>query len=312
MFNEIDLKNIKKVPLSNRKRKVDINAFAKLWQKGGSLPDFISTLPDILKVKDLKGIISAIGTAKEKNKPIVLMFGGHVVKCGLGPIIIDLCKRNTITAVAMNSAASFHDFELAIMGETSEDVDKALSNGTFGMMEKIPDDFNNAINEGFKLGLGFGEALGKFLMETKAEFAEISILYNLYKMQKLATVHAGIGTDIAQQHSSANGEAIGETSYRDFKRLANIVCDIGDGGVVLNVGSAVILPEVFLKCLSIARNLRGEIANFTTVNLDMNRHYRTTTNILKRPVSDGGSAFEIIGHHEIMLPLIASCLIENL
>ena len=242
------------------------------------------------------------------------MLGGHVVKTGLAPLLIDLMRRGVITHLAMNGSAAIHDYEVARFGATSEDVAAGLRDGTFGMADETGREMNGAFVRGMQNGEGMGESLGRALdAESKLSNPELSLLLNAHRLGVPATVHAALGAEIIHQHPAANGAAIGDTSHRDFRRLAASLSRIDDGGVVLNLGSAVIMPEVFLKALTIARNLdAGKPKNFVTVDLDMQRHYRPRMNVVQRPTLDSGKGYEITGHHELMVPLLAWAVVDQL
>ena len=242
------------------------------------------------------------------------MLGGHVVKTGLAPLLIDLMRRGVITHLAMNGSGAIHDYEVARFGATSEDVAAGLRDGTFGMADETGREMNDAFVRGMQKGQGMGESLGRALdAESRLSNPELSLLLTAHRLGVPATVHAALGAEIIHQHPAANGAAIGDTSHRDFRRLAASLSRIDDGGVVLNLGSAVIMPEVFLKALTIARNLNaGKPTNFVTVDLDMQRHYRPRVNVVQRPTLDGGKGYEITGHHEIMVPLLVWGVLEKL
>ena len=279
---------------------------------GSSFRNFLDSLPDILKAKDLRDVVSAIVLARKKNKPVMFLMGAHVIKCGLSPIVIELIQRGIVTSVALNGAGIIHDFELAFCGETSEDVLSALKDGSFGMARETADFINSAATEGARRGCGFGEALGIKIERESLKFKDLSIAYACFKKKVPLTVHVAIGTDIIHQHASFSGADTGEASARDFRRFTEEVSKLGNGGVVVNIGSAVILPEVFLKALSVARNLTGKVKGFTTVNMDMNFHYRPFQNIVSRPVAGSGRGYYLIGHHEIMLPLLAQAVVDRI
>ncbi|MGH7710051.1 MAG: hypothetical protein ACREOG_02145, partial [Gemmatimonadaceae bacterium] len=252
--------------------------------------------------------------ATRRQRTVVAMLGGHVVKTGLAPLLIDLMQRRVITHLAMNGSAAIHDYEMARFGATSEDVAAGLRDGTFGMADETGRGVNDALTRGMEEQRGMGEAIAVAL-ETSAALAhpELSLLLNARRLGVTATVHAALGADIVHQHPAANGAAIGDTTHRDFRRLAASLAGLHDGGVVLNIGSAVIMPEVFLKALTVARNLgAGKPTDFVTCDLDMNRHYRPRVNVVQRPVQTGGQGYEITGHHEIMIPLLAWAVVEEL
>jgi hypothetical protein len=275
---------------------------------------FLESLPDVLVARDFRAVTDAVANAARRKRGIVAMLGGHVVKTGLAPLLIDLMRRGIITHLAMNGSAAIHDYEVARFGATSEDVAAGLRDGTFGMAEETGRGMNEAFVSGMQSGQGMGEAVGRALDAQPAlSSPELSILLSAYRLGVPATVHAALGAEIIHQHPAANGAAIGDTSHRDFRRLAASLSQIDDGGVVLNLGSAVIMPEVFLKALTIARNLdAGKPRNFVTVDLDMQRHYRPRMNVVQRPTLDGGKGYEITGHHEIMVPLLVWSVLERL
>jgi hypothetical protein len=310
MFKKADMAGIKTYSIKKRNSKVNIKQFAKVSKKGVSFRKFLDGIPDVLKAKDIKNIVKAIGNAYKKGKPVIIMMGAHVIKCGLSPLIIDLMERRIVKAVLFNGAGSIHDFEIAYNGSTSEDVDLALADGSFGMSEETGRLMNEALKEGVLEGLGYGESVGKMIVKMKLPNKDLSILGRGYELKVPVLVSSAIGTDIIHQHPSMSGKVLGEASYIDFKIFAEQVSKIGNGGVVLNIGSAVILPEVFLKALSIARNLGADVKNFTTANFDMIQHYRPSVNVLKRPVMCGGASYAVTGHHEIMLPLLHAAVIE--
>jgi hypothetical protein len=275
---------------------------------------FIDSLPDVLVARDFRAVVQAIARAADGNRGVVLMLGGHVVKTGLAPLIIDLMRRRIVTHVAMNGSAAIHDYEIARFGATSEDVAAGLRDGTFGMADETGREMNAAFTAGMMSGQGMGESLGRAL-DARDDLAhpKLSLLLNALRLGVPTTVHAALGAEIIHQHPAANGAAIGDTSHRDFRRLAAALVDIDDGGVVLNLGSAVIMPEVFLKALTIARNLNaGRPGNFVSVDVDMQRHYRPRMNVVQRPTRDSGTGYEITGHHEIMLPLLAWAVVDTL
>jgi hypothetical protein len=279
-----------------------------------SFSAFLDALPDVLVARDFRAVVDAIVEAARQRRGVIVMLGGHVVKTGLAPLLIDLMRRGVITHLAMNGSAAIHDYEVARFGATSEDVAAGLRDGTFGMADETGREMNAAFVRGMQQNQGMGEALGRALGE-RADLAnpELSILLHALLLGVPATVHAALGAEIIHQHPAANGAAIGDTSHRDFRRLAASCVDIDDGGVVLNLGSAVIMPEVFLKALTIARNLNdGRPRNFTSVDLDMQRHYRPRMNVVQRPTLHSGKGYEITGHHEIMVPLLAWAVVERL
>ena len=288
--------------------------FARLPETDRSFSAFLASLPDILVARDFRRVIDAIVAAALGGKAVVLMIGGHVVKTGLSPLVIDLMRRRVVTHLAMNGSAAIHDYEIARFGTTSEDVAAGLQDGTFGMADETGRGMNEAFIAGRDQGLGMGEALAATLgRQADLAHPELSLLLQASRLRVPATVHAALGAEIIHQHPAADGAAIGDTSLRDFRRLAGALPGLHQGGVVLNVGSAVIMPEVFLKALTIARNLNdGRPVHFTTCDLDMQRHYRPRTNVVQRPTLAGGAGYEITGHHEIMVPMLVWAVIEGL
>jgi len=309
---DIDLAKLKTYPIAKRKSKVKRQDFADIPSKGASFSDFYESLPSILAGNDLRNVVEAIVSAARKKRPVIAMMGAHVIKCGLNPVIIELIKKKVITAVAMNGSGAIHDFEIALIGKTSEGVDEALEDGSFGMAKETALYINGALGEAVEREIGAGQAIGKVIEEEKLSFKHLSILYNCVKLNIPATVHIAVGTDIVHQHPSCDGANTGEASLRDFHNFVEVVSGLGDGGVVLNIGSTVILPEVFLKALNVARNLGSKVKNFTACNFDIINHYRPYQNVVKRPVKSGGAGYTIIGHHEITIPLLAQAIIEKL
>ncbi|MFH1577701.1 MAG: hypothetical protein ABIC18_01330 [Candidatus Omnitrophota bacterium] len=291
--------------------KVDTKDFARIPRKGARFTDFYQSLPNILKAKDLRNIIEAVIRAGRKNKPVIVMCGAHVIKSGLGPVIIELIKRRVITCLSLNGAGIIHDFEIAYQGRTSEDVAASLSKGSFGMNSKTARFLNQAIAKGVDSGLGIGQSVGEAMKKERLAFKNLSIIHQAVKSKIPVTVHIAIGTDVIHQHPNFNAGLAGEGSLRDFQALVKVVSRLGQGGVLLNFGSAVILPEVFLKALNLARNLGARVKDFTTANFDMVYHYRPAENIVRRPVLLGGKGYYIVGHHEIMLPFLAQAIIDN-
>ena len=305
----IDLKKIKTYSIKERKNMVNTELFAKPFSNG-TFSEFIQSLPKILAANDLEKVAKAIVYAYQNNKPVILAMGGHVIKCGLSPLIIDLMDKGIITTLALNGAASIHDFEIGLIGETSEDVGCNIHDGTFGFAEETGQLMNEAINMAAAKDFGMGEYLGNKLIQINAPYNNYSILAAGAKKNLPVTVHVAIGTDIIHQHPSADGGALGKSSYKDFLTLTSHIASLDGGGVFLNFGSAVILPEVFLKCISIARNLGNDVTDFTTANFDFIQHYRPTQNIVKRPLDDVSKGYAITGHHEIMLPLLYRAILE--
>lgn len=286
--------------------------FAKKLKKPTSFKDFYDSLPDILAGKSLKDLVKSIFRAKSLKKPVILSFGAHLIKCGLGPLVIDLCKRGVITALATNGASSVHDFEIACLGRTSEDVAERLKDGSFGMTAETGEFLNSAAKKAAEEGAGLGCVIGREIKKRRLANRSVSIFENAYELGVPITVHVAIGTDIIYQHPQCDGGAWGKASYADFLSFCSTVSGLGQGGVLMNFGSAVILPEVFLKSLTICRNLGYSVKDFTTANFDMIRQYRPRENIVTRPTMSGGRGFDFIGHHEIMFPLLYAAIINEL
>ena len=302
---EADLKRVKTIPIATRANKVDPALLAKPPADPKSFDAFLDSLPDILAARDLKAVIADVAAAA-RRKAVVTLLGGHVIKVGLGPLLIHLLERGVLTHVAMNGAAAIHDFELAAFGGTSEDVAAGLGDGTFGMAEETGREMNAAIAAGRGEGMGLGESLAHWLdRRGTLPGRDACLLLAAWKRGIPATVHVALGADIIHQHPDADGAATGELTFRDFRRLAAALPALDHGGVVLNLGSAVVLPEVFLKALTVARNLGGgKPTHFTAVDCDMIRHYRPRLNVVQRPTREGGTGYLLTGHHELLVPLI--------
>ena len=310
-FKPISLKSVKTYSITERRSKVSLSIFATPPAKADMFKTFIDKLPDILAVNDFRAVVKAIVKSRKNNRHVILGMGAHPIKVGLSPIIIDLMQKGIITAVATNGACIIHDFEISFIGHTSEDVKKELCRGTFGMARETGRYLNKAIKEGIRKGYGIGRSVGEMIHRSKFRVKEKSIFANAYKLGIPATVHVAIGTDIIHMHPEADGSAIGEGSFKDFKLFTSLVSDL-EGGVFINLGSAVIMPEVFLKALTIARNLGNKVENITTVNMDFIQHYRPIENVLRRPTARKGSAYALTGHHEIMFPLLAAAITEEI
>ena len=308
----ININKVKTYSIKSRFSKVKAGDFAKIPAKSRSFSAFYASLPNILKAKDLNNVVDALVKAKRAKKAVIFMAGAHVIKCGLNPIIIELIKKKVITCICLNGAGIIHDFELAFQGKTSEDVGPSLKAGKFGMGRETADFINNAVYSGVAEGLGLGQSVAKKITEAKLPHKDLSLLYNAYKYNVPVCIFVAIGTDIIHQHPSFDAASTGEGSLRDFHTLVDNLRGINNGGVVLNFGSAVILPEVFLKALNLARNLGNSVKNFTTANFDMNFHYRPMQNVVCRPTAGAGCGYYIVGHHEIMLPLLAQAVIEKI
>ena len=306
----MDFAGLKTVSLAERGGKVKIADFAAPYRKGSGVAGWIDSLPHILAGNSFRGLVDGLAAAREKRRAIIWGLGGHVIKCGLAPVLADLMRRGYATAFAMNGAASIHDFEIALAGHTSEDVEAVLPDGRFGAAEETGREMNRAIREGDAEGLGMGEALGRRV--AAAPHAEYSLLAQAYGRNVPVTVHVAVGTDTPHMHPAADGAAIGSASHRDFRLLCAYVAEMNEGGAYVNVGSAVVLPEVFLKAVSAVRNLGHPLANFTTANLDFLQHYRPQVNVVERPhAGPGGAGYAITGHHELTIPLLAAALIER-
>jgi len=306
----IDRSKVRTLPARRRASKVRRSEEAVPHRPGGSLQDFLEGLPPILGAADLRAAIAATARAHRNGKTILWGFGAHLIKVGLAPIVVDLMERGLVSGLMMNGAGCVHDLELAMMGRTSEDVGPALDDGSFGMARETSEHLNGAIRAGDADGLGMGAAVGREILEGRYPHKERSVLASAARLGIPVTVHAAIGTDIHHMHPSADGAALGATSYRDFETLTSLVATL-QGGVLFNIGSAVILPEVFLKALALARNLEYKVEKFTTVNLDFLRQYRPTVNVVERPTRLGGRGISLVGHHEILVPLLAAGLIES-
>jgi len=312
-YREADFARLKTVPIARRSNKVDPSLLAHPPGDDRSFAAFWDALPAILAAQDLKYIVEQIALAAGR-RAVVAMLGGHVIKVGLGPLLIELMRRNAVTHVAMNGSAAIHDFELAAFGGTSEDVAAGLGDGTFGMAEETGNEMNAALARGAGSQQGAGEALAEYLRARRElPGRDVSVLVACAQLGVPVTVHAAVGAEIIHQHPTADGATIGATSHRDFKRLAGALPGLDDGGVVLNLGSAVVMPEVFLKALTIARNLHGgKPANFTACDCDMQRHYRPRVNVVERPTLAGGRGIQLTGHHEILFPLISWAVLSRL
>jgi hypothetical protein len=308
-FPPLDFSKIRTFPVSERSNKVAVEAFARPHQAGASFKTFLDSLPAFLAVEDLRAVAAAIAAAVKARRPVVLMMGAHSIKVGLNPIFIDAMRTGILSAVAFHGAGAIHDFELCYQGETSEDVQKGLNDGSFGMADETGRLMNTALREGARASVGAGRALG--LATAGFPNRHLSLLATGAELQIPVTVHIGVGTDIIHQHPCCDGAALGATSYADFQTFASVCAQL-EGGVVLNIGSAVIMPEVFLKALTVARNLGHRVEKFTTATLDMTRHYRPSENVQRRPTALGGRGFYLVGHHEINVPLLFAAVKELL
>jgi hypothetical protein len=313
-YREADLGRVTTVPVAGRPNKVDPQLLASAPRANASLAAFLDSLPDVLAARDLRAVIDAVADAHRNRRGVLLLLGGHVVKVGLGPLVNAWLRHGIVTHVALNGAAAIHDFELAAYGVTSEDVESGLADGSFGMAEETGRDMNAAIGSAAQAHQGMGEGLARALARrAPLPGKDASILLAADEHEVPITVHAAIGAEIIHQHPTCDGAAVGATSYRDFRRLAGSIPDLDQGGVVLNWGSAVLLPEVFLKALTVARNLDGgRPTHFVAADFDMQRHYRPRVNVVQRPTRGGGSGFLLTGHHEILLPLLVWGVLEKL
>ena len=308
----LDFAGLRTVPLQERGGKVKTADFASVFRAGSGVAGWLDSLPRILAGNSFRAVVDALAAARSRQRSIIWGLGGHVVKCGLAPVLIDLMRRGYVTAFALNGAAAIHDFEIALAGHTSEDVEAVLPDGRFGSAEETGREMNRAIAAGDREGLGMGEALGRWLDSSPPAHAASSLLLQAYRQATPVTVHVAIGTDTPHTHPAADAAAIGSASHRDFRLLSAYVADLNEGGVYLNVGSAVVLPEVFLKTVSAVRNLGHPLANFTTADFDFLQHYRPRVNVVERPhAGSGGAGYAITGHHELMVPLLAAALIER-
>ncbi len=307
-MKKIDPSHIKTYSIKGRASKVRLDDFAKPHQKGGSYRDFFSSLPDILASKDLKDVAASVAQARANKRPVMLGMGAHSIKVGLSPVIIDLMERGIITSLSLNGAGIIHDFELAFIGQTSEDVDREILSGAFGMAEETGSMLNQAIGSAAG-NEGIGAAVGRLIQSGDFPHKDKSLLAAGARLSIPVTVHVAIGTDIIHMHPSFDGAATGAAAHRDFLTFCSLVSDL-EGGVYINLGSAVLLPEIFLKAVTLCRNLGNPLQHFTTVNMDFVQHYRPNTNVVRRPTRGGGKGYAITGHHEIMFPLLAAAVIE--
>jgi hypothetical protein len=308
----LGLEGVSTYPLASRPSKVSLDDFASPVEGNSSLKDFLNSLPNILAVQSLRELAARVRRARELHKPIIWGIGGHVIKTGLAPLLIDLMNRGFVTAIAANGSVLVHDSEIAMVGSTSEDVDATLGEGAFGGAEETGTLLNHAAQDGARDGIGLGEATGRALLALDPKHADYSLLCSAYKARVPFTAHVTVGGDIAHFHPKADGAALGATTHTDFRLLAELVRRMDGGGVYLNVGSAVVLPEVFLKCVTLVRNLGHPLGDITTANFDFIQSYRPLTNVVRRPTADGaGRGYSITGHHELTLPLLAAELICN-
>jgi hypothetical protein len=305
----LSLEKVDTYPLASRHSKVTVADFGRPVAEGASLAEFLDSLPDILAVQSLKAVAAQVRRARELNRAIIWGVGGHVVKTGLAPVLIDLLERGFVTALAANGSVLVHDAEMALVGRSSEDVDASLGSGAFGAAEETGKLLNHAAQAGARDSLGLGEAMGRALLELNPPHADKSLLCAAYRARVPFTAHLTIGGDIPHFHPNADGAALGATTHTDFRLLASLVRNLDGGGVYLNIGSAVVLPELFLKAVTLVRNLGHPLGDFTTANFDFIQHYRPLTNVVRRPTADGaGRGYALTGHHEIMIPLLAAAI----
>ena len=309
----LSLDGVKTYPLASRRSKVERSAFARPHRRGAAFAAFLDGLPRILAGETVRALRDEILRARARRRPVVFGLGAHVIKVGLSPVVIDLMERGLVTAIALNGAGVVHDFELAVAGRTSEDVEAGLATGAFGMARETGQEVNRAIVEGDADGLGLGAAVGRYLAtrRPRARHADLSLLAAAWRLGLPATVHVAIGTDIVHIHPACDPAAVGRASHLDFRTFAGEVARLGGGGVYLNVGSAVVLPEVFLKAVTLARNLGHRLSDFATASLDFLQPYRPAVNVVERPVRGSGRGYRLTGHHEILLPLLAAALVEK-
>ncbi len=313
MRQPLSLDGVSTYPLASRKSKVSRAAFARPHRRGAPFAAFLDGLPRILAGETLRALRDEVLRARARRRPVIWGLGAHVIKVGLAPVLIDLMERGFVTAIAMNGAGIVHDFEVAVAGRTSEDVEAGLGTGAFGMARETGEEVNRAIVEGDRDGLGLGAAVGRHLStrRPRARHLDASLLAAAWRLDVPATVHVAIGTDIVHVHPSCDPGALGRATHLDFRIFAGEVARLGGGGVYLNVGSAVVLPEVFLKAVTLARNLGHRLSDFATANLDFLQSYRPGTNVVERPVKDTGRGYRLTGHHEILVPLLAAALVEK-
>jgi hypothetical protein len=309
-YEEFDLSDVRTYPLAKRASKVGHEDFARVWEPQTGFGGWLASLPNVLAAAEFRAVVAALRQAQAEGRAIVWGLGAHVIKTGLTPVVIDLMERGFVSAIALNGAGLIHDFEIALSGATSEEVDASLGAGRFGMAEETGRQLNEAIASGVGRGLGLGQAVAEDLAARHPHYGRLSLLSASMRLGIPVTVHVGIGTDVIHMHPSASGEAIGAGSLRDFRRFVSFVSKLA-GGVYLNCGSAVILPEVFLKAVSLVQNRGIPLDGLTTVNLDFARLYRPETNVVRRPVAGIGRGYSITGHHEILLPLLAAAVVAT-
>lgn len=303
-MDPIDFTGISTYPLASRPSKVQAGDLAQVFSPEDSFSAFCDALPNILAVPDLREIAAKVVAARRNGRAVLLGMGAHVIKVGLSPLVVDLLRSGLITGLLLNGAGIVHDFEMAYQGATSEDVDATLGEGQFGMAAETGGMLNLATRHAAAEGRGLGEGVGRMILDEQLPYRQHSLLATCAELGLPATVHVAIGTDILHIHPQADGAAIGATSHHDFRVLCNVVRGLHDGGVYLNFGSAVILPEVFLKAVTVVRNLGNELHGFSTANFDFIRQYRPMTNVVRRPIQGQGKGYSIVGHHELLFPLL--------
>jgi hypothetical protein len=313
MARPLSLDRVATYPLASRKSKVSRAQFARAHRRGDGFARFLSGLPKVLAGETLPALRDEILRARARRRPVIWGLGAHVIKVGLSPVVIDLMERGLVSAVALNGAGVVHDFEVAVAGQTSEDVEAGLGTGAFGMARETGEEVNRAIVAGDRDGLGLGAAVGRYLCERRPRprHLDLSLLAAAWRLSRPATVHVAIGTDIVHVHPACDPAALGRATHLDFRIFAGEVAHLGGGGVYLNVGSAVVLPEVFLKAVTLARNLGHRLSGFATANLDFIQSYRPGTNVVERPVKGHGRGYRLTGHHELLVPLLAAALVEK-
>jgi hypothetical protein len=310
-YEEFDLSGVRTYPLASRASKARAEDFAKPFERGGSFSSWFDSLPAILGARDVHRVVQAIGRAHTRGAGIVWGIGAHVIKTGISPVLIDLMRRGYVSALAMNGAGIIHDFEIASSGATSEDVDETLGPGRFGMAQETGTQLNEILSTASAKNQGIGQSVGAALSQSNPPHADRSLAVAAHRLGIPLTVHVAMGTDIIHMHPKASGAAIGDASLRDFRYFTSCVARL-TGGVYLNCGSAVVLPEVFLKAVALVRNQGIALEGLTTVDIDFIRMYRPQTNVVSRPVAGtNGVGISLVGHHEILIPLIAAGLIEQ-
>ncbi len=311
-YEEIDLSGLRTTSITERKSTVSIDRFATPADAGRSARELLDSMPDILAGRTIRRLAAAIADARRAGKPVIVAIGGHVIKCGLAPVLGDLMRRRVITGIAGNGAVAIHDAEIALFGQTSEDVGATLAEGTFGMARETAEFINSAATEARDGGFGFGESIGRKLVECNSPHADLSLIATAYSLDLPVTIHVAMGTDIAHMHPEADGAAYGDASLRDFRIFTAAMKDMGGGGVLLNIGSAVVLPEVALKAVSVLCNLGYDLTGIVGANMDFIQQYRSTQQIVSRLELVGGTGMSLIGHHEIMVPLLAHAVLEEM